>query len=217
MKRIIDLSYPITAGMPVFPGDPEVRVKQISSITESGYNVSHVEFGTHVGTHVDVPHHALFSDRAVDSIPMDALVGWAEVLDLSEKQIGREITAADLNEFSDRIPEGSRVLIRTGWSNKFGEPEFFTDYYGISEGAAAWLTGRKVKLIGVEQPSIDIGGSSAVHKLLLMAGMVIIESLANLDSLTQSKVYLVALPINLKGLDGAPVRAIAIEGEIGDS
>lgn len=217
MRRIVDLSHPITAGMPVFPGDPAVLVKQVSSITESGYNVSQVEFGTHVGTHVDVPHHALFSDRAVESIPMDALVGWAEILDLSAKQLGREITAADLNEFSDRLTEGSRVLIRTGWSSRFGSPEFFTDYPGISEGAAAWLIGRKVKLVAVEQPSIDIDGSSTVHKSLLLAGVVIIESVANLDSLTQNRVYLVALPINLKGLDGAPVRAIAIEGEIGDS
>ena len=212
MRLIVDLSHPITCGMPVLPGDPPVRMTTVHTITESGYNVSEVTLGTHTGTHVDVPHHALFSDRAVDSIPMDALVGWAEVLDLTPRRLGREVTAADLDEFAPRLTEGARILLRTDWSKRFAQPEFFTHYPGISEGAAAWLAGRKVKLIAIEQPSVDIDGSSAVHKALLMAGIVIVESIANLDKLTQERVYFIALPPNLVGMDGAPVRAIAIEG-----
>ena len=212
MRSIVDLSHPITQGMPVFPGDPRVRATTVHTITESGYNVSELCLGTHTGTHVDVPHHVLFSEQAVDSIPMDALVGWAQVLDLTGKQLGREITTPDLDEFAPRLTEGARVLLRTDWSRRFGQPEFFEDYPGISEGAAAWLAGRKVKLIAVEQPSVDINGSSAVHKALLTAGIVIVESIANLDKLSQERVYFIALPPNLVGMDGAPVRAIAIEG-----
>ncbi len=212
MSSIIDLTHKITAQMPVFFGDPQVTFTQVNTITKSGYNISQICFGTHTGTHVDVPHHALLSDRTVDSIPMDALVGWADVLDLSGKRLGKEITAADLDEFADRVHEGARILLRTDWSKNFGKPEFFTNYPGISEGAAAWLNGRKVKTIAVEQPSIDIGSSSTTHKVLLSTGTVIIESIANLHSLTEDRVYLVALPLNLVGLDGSPMRVIAIEG-----
>jgi arylformamidase len=212
LRRIIDLSHPITQGMPVYPGDPDVQTTPIHTITKSGFNVTLVTLGTHAGTHIDVPHHVLFSDRAVDSIPMDALVGWADVLNLTGKELGRAITAADLDEFSDRLHEGARVLIRTDWSKRFGEPEFFTQYPGISEGAAEWLKGRKVKLIAVEQPSVDIDGSSKTHKALLTANMVIVESIANLHSLTRERVYLTVLPLNLVGLDGSPARAIAVEG-----
>lgn len=212
MRLIVDLSHPITQGMPVFPGDPQVRANTVHTITESGYNVSELHFGTHTGTHIDVPHHVLFSERAVDSIPLDSLVGWADVLDLTDKRLGREITAADLDEFAPRLTQGARILLRTDWSKRFGEPEFFENYPGISEGAAAWLAGRKVKLIALEQPSVDIDGSSAVHKALLTTGIVIVESIANLDKLSQDRVYFAALPLNLVGMDGAPARAIAIEG-----
>lgn len=217
MKRIVDLSHPITAGMPVFPGDPEVRLAPAHTITESGYSVMEVTLGTHTGTHIDVPRHVLFSDQSVSDIPLEVLVGWAEVLDVSHKLLGAEITAADLNEFSDRITNGGRVIIRTGWSKRHDTPEYFTDYPGISEGAAAWLIGRNVKLLGIEQPSVDRGKLSTVHKALLSKGIVILESLTNLDTLTQDRVYLIALPLNLAGLDGSPARVVAVEGvEVGE-
>ena len=79
-----------------------------------------------------------------------------------------------------------------------------------------WLTARKVKLLGVEQPSVHFRDHLLVHKSLLSTGMVIIESMVNLDQLTQDRVWLVALPLNVAKGDGAPVRAIAIEGN-GDS
>ncbi|MCL5105086.1 MAG: cyclase family protein [Armatimonadetes bacterium] len=212
MKRIIDLSHPIRGGMPVFPDDPQVKFRPAHTIVQSGYSVTEITMGSHTGTHVDVPRHCLFSDRSVDAIPLDALVGWAEVLDLTERQIGAEITAADLDEFADRVRDGSRVLIRTGWSKRFGQPDFFTDYPGVSAGAAAWLTGRKVRLVGIEQPSFDIGSHTDVHKALLSSGMVLIELLANLEQLTQERVYLIALPLNLVGMDGSPMRVVAMEG-----
>ena len=93
-----------------------------------------------------------------------------------------------------------------------GEPDFFTEFPGLTEGAAKWLTARKVKLLGIEQPSVHAVHHVEVHKALLSYGVVLIESMVNLDLLTCDRVYIAALPINLEGLDGAPVRAIAIEG-----
>ncbi|MCL5103050.1 MAG: cyclase family protein [Armatimonadetes bacterium] len=212
MKRVVDLSHQIQAGMPVFPGDPQVKASLVHTIMQSGYNVTELTMGTHTGTHVDVPRHCLHSDRAVDGIALDALVGWAEVLDLTDRPEGGEITAADLDAFADRVIEGARVLIRTGWSKRFSEPDFFTGYPGLSAGAAAWLTGRKIKLLGVEQPSVDIEDRTDVHKALLSSGVVLIELLTNLDQLTQDRVYLIALPLNLVGMDGSPMRVVAIEG-----
>lgn len=211
MARIIDLTHPITSGMPVFPGDPEVKFARVSTIKESGYHVTAVKMGTHSGTHVDVPSHVLYDDHAVDSLSMDDLVGWAEVLDLGELKPKAEITAADLDVFSDRVPEHSRILLRTGWGKRFGDPEFFTEAPGLSEGAAMWLIARKVRLVGLEQPSVHTEEHLVVHKSLLSERIVIIETIANMHLLRQNQVYLVALPLKLVGLDGAPMRVIAIE------
>ena len=77
-----------------------------------------------------------------------------------------------------------------------------------------WLTARKIRLLGIEQPSIHPTHHLELHKALLSTGMALIESLANLDQLSQDRVYLVALPLAVVGLDGSPVRVIAIEGDI---
>lgn len=214
MPRIIDLSHPISHAMPVFPGDPEVSFEQIHSITEIGYNVTRVCIGTHSGTHIDVPRHCLDDERGADSVPLDALVGWAEVLDLTDRLATSEITATDLDAFANRVEEGSRVLIKTGWSARFGGNEFFTDFPGITKDAALWLAARKVKLLGIEQPSVHAQHHLEVHKILLSTGMVLVESVANLDKVTQDRVYLIALPLRMVGLDGAPTRVIAVEGQL---
>lgn len=212
MKRIIDLTHTISDGMPVFPGDPGVEFVRTAYIHEGGYNVTRIAMGTHTGTHVDVPHHVLHDDRGVDSIALDAIVGWAEVLDLGEVAPGSEITSADLDRFAGRVPDGGRVLLRTGWSKRWGAPEFYTEFPGISEGAAAWLIARKVKLFGIEQPSVHTKLHREVHKALLSTGIVLVETLANLHEITAERVYLAALPMKLAGLDGAPMRVVAIEG-----
>jgi kynurenine formamidase len=202
--------------MPVFPGDPGVVFDQVASIQNGGYNVTRVTIGTHTGTHVDVPHHCIHSEQTVDRLSLDALVGWAEVLDLGELAPGYEIAAADLDVFENRIGMGARVLLRTGWSKRFGRPEFFTDFPGLTEGAALWLTARNVKLVGIEQPSVHSKRHLAVHKALLSAGIVLIETMANLGEIAQDRVYMAALPLNLVGLDGSPLRAVAIEWEDGE-
>ena len=212
MMRIIDLTRPITNGMQVFPGDPEVTFTPALTIAKDDYNVTQVCMGTHTGTHVDVSRHVIPDSHGVDSIPLDKLIGWAEVLDLGELKPGSNIVSADLNLFADRVTEGARVLLKTGWNAQWGQPDFYTDFPGLSEGAVAWLTARKVKLLGIEQPSVHTKNHLAIHKAILSAGIVLIESIANMDQLTQNRVYLVALPMKLAGLDGSPIRAAAIEG-----
>ncbi len=199
--------------MPVYPGDPQVSFEPVSTIAKTGYHVTRVCIGTHAGTHVDVSRHCILDSSGVDSAPLDALVGWAEVLDLTEKGPGSEITAADLDVLSERVGDGARVLIRTGWSKRFGQNDFFTGFPSVSEGAALWLTARKVRLLGLEQPSVHTREHLSVHKALLSTGMIVIETMTNLHQLTQDRVYLVALPLKLAGLDGSPARVIAIEGE----
>lgn len=212
MKRVIDLSYSIRDAMPVFPGDPGVEFTRVRAIHEGGYNVTRICMSTHAGTHVDVPRHVLHDDRGVDSIPLDSLVGWAELLDMGEVAPGAEIVAADLDKFADRVADRARVLIKTGWGKRWGTDDFYKGFPGISEGAAAWLVARKVRLVGIEQPSVHPTLHREVHKTLLASGIVVLETVANLHEITSNRVYLAALPVKLAGLDGAPARVIAIEG-----
>jgi len=211
VRRIIDLTHPITTGMPAFPGDPAVELRAISLIADGGYEVSELRMGTHAGTHIDAPRHCIPGARGIDGIPLDSLIGPAEVLDLGDREAGSQIAAADLDRHAARVAEGSRLLLRTGWGKRFGQPEFFVAFPGLTEGAALWLTSRKVALVALEQPSTHPERHLEVHRALLSAGVALVESMANLDKLTLDRVYLIVLPLNLVGLEGSPVRAVAIE------
>jgi arylformamidase len=210
LRRIVDLSHPITHGMPVYPGDAEVDVARAVQWDSAGYNLTNLTMCAHAGTHVDSPFHFIRDGVTVDQLSLDVLVGPAEVLDLGELAPNSDITAAMLEPFSDRLSEGSRVLLRTGWSKRFGNPEFFTEHPNLTQDAAKWLADRKVALLGIEQPSLHTKENMAVHRVILGAGIVLIENLTNLDQLSRDRAFLVALPINLVGCDGAPIRVIAL-------
>ncbi|MEA1965380.1 MAG: hypothetical protein U9O41_09730, partial [Candidatus Aerophobetes bacterium] len=68
-----------------------------------------------------------------------------------------------------------------------------------------------VDLPCVEDVRVLKKGVSPVHKKLLENEVPIIEGLVNLDKVGEGRIYLIAVPINLKGADAAPVRVIGIK------
>ena len=81
MPVYYDISLPISPVMPVWPGDPSIRIQQISSLVDGGeLNISRLEMGTHTLTHVDAPRHIKERGLAVDRLPLDVLIGPAVAL-----------------------------------------------------------------------------------------------------------------------------------------
>ncbi len=81
----------------------------------------------------------------------------------------------------------------------------------MSVSAAKYLASKKISLIGIDSPSIDLGADSkfSVHQIFAKKGILIVENLANLEKIKSSKFHLVVLPLKLNGATGSPVRAIA--------
>src|SRR3990172_7619147 len=132
--------------MPVWPGDPPVRLEQVSSIRlGANANVSRLTCGVHVGTHVDPPHHFLDGASTVEAMPLDALVGRAYVADLRRADV---IDAAAL-ERARIPPRTARLLLRTRNTEfwRRGEREFQTTFVGVDVDGAEWLARRRVKLV----------------------------------------------------------------------
>src|SRR5215210_3475990 len=83
--RIHDVSVPISAGMPTYPGDPHVEIEQWAMIARGdAANVSMLHFGAHTGTHVDAPAHFIEGAGRVDALPLDVLVGRARVIEIAD-------------------------------------------------------------------------------------------------------------------------------------
>ena len=209
--KIIDLSQTITDNNPVFPGDPEVKFKSHHTHESIGYKVTAVEMGTHTATHIDVPVHKLPDTDTVDKIPLSKTMGKAYVADFTGLKQKQEITADDLAKLDDAMGDCKKIIIRTGWASRYGKEDFFSGFNGLTEDAAEWIASRGIDLVGLESPSVHPEKHAEVHEILLKNGVLVVETLCNLDMLSKPTIHFFAAPLKFEGLDGSPVRAFAVE------
>jgi len=205
---IIDISRPVGADTPVWPGDPPVTLEPVARL-EAGdpAAVSRLTLGTHTGTHVDPPAHFLPGGATVDQLDLDVLVGPALVVDLTAT-----VGPVDPEALAALATGHSRLLLRTGAADGV-----------VTGGAARRLVEAGVRLVGVDTLSIEPATRSPgvpgwppeehyeVHRLLLSAGVVIVEGL-DLSAAPAGEYQLVCLPLRVAGGDGAPARAVLIPG-----
>ncbi len=209
MSRIVDLSLTMQPGM------RGVEFEVNSTIEGKGWNTTKLHLYSHAGTHMDAQHHFVSQGETLDALALDKCVGPALVIDLTFLKPRELITVEHLAPYAEKIGPGTRLLLKTGWSVRIDSPAYRSHLPRVSLPLAEWLAERQVALLGVEPPSVaDINSKeelTSIHRTLLKAGIVIVEGLANLDALQQEQVTFIALPLKLKGGDGSPVRAIAIE------
>jgi kynurenine formamidase len=165
---------------------------------------------------MDAPLHFGVSDETIDQITLDDCVGPAWVVDLTRLAPKSLISVADLGPIAEKIRPGDRLLLKTGWCQHIDDPKYYRDNFPrISEDLARWLVARKLKLLGVEPPSVadvhDLKEVTLIHQILLGGRIIIVEGLANLAALTQDRVWFCAAPLKIEGGDGTPCRAFAIE------
>ena len=203
--RIHDVTRPMAAGMPVWPGDPPCRCGWYARLPADVANGAELSFGAHTGTHVDGPLHVLEDGAPIGRVPLDAFVGPAHVVDVGdEATIGEAWLAANLPDGCDRL------LLRTrAWRDSGIFP---TRWPALTPGAARLLVARGVRLLGTDAPSPDPLESRElpVHHVLLGAGIPIVENLL-LDDVAPGPYELVALPLRLAEADASPLRAVLLE------
>ncbi|EJU05672.1 cyclase family protein [Dacryopinax primogenitus] len=212
MKDIVDLSHPMQMGMQIYPGDPKFICYPAAELSRNGYNVQRLQMGSHTGTHVDVPYHFFADGKKIDELPIELFVGRAAALDMSYKGAKGKINWEDMAIFEDLLKPGNIVLIRTGWSQYWGQNEYFDHPY-LTRAAAVEILKRGVKVIGVDTLSpdatLDGAGDFGVHDEVLGSGGVIVENLNNLAAIQEGEWMVSLVPLRLAGCDGSPVRAFA--------
>lgn len=203
---IIDLSQPIGADTPVFPGDGPVRV---AILDESSMNLSRIDFSVHTGTHMDAPFHFFSDAETIDSVAPKRAICPARLIDLRGIPPLGEIRRKDLEPHRDALSQTRAAVLHTGWSKHWGNPLYFTDHPSLAADAAQFLVACGVGLAAVDMPSVDREPYPA-HRILLGAGVLIVENLTNLEAIGADRFLLIVLPLKLVGRDGSPVRAVAI-------
>jgi arylformamidase len=212
--RIFDISVTVNNQLPVWPGDPPFTRTMASKIeTGAEANVSRVEMGVHVGTHVDAPFHFVAGGKTVDQILLETLVGPALVVGIPDDVA--VITADTLKQIS--LPSGvTRILFKTRNSRLWKQEhiQFDTGYVAVNDSGAHYLVDNGVQLVGIDYFSIaPFVQTQPTHMTLLKAGVVVIEGL-DLSNVDPGNYVLYCLPIKLGGSDGAPARVILVREDV---
>ena len=209
--RVVDLTHVLLPGKEQYTLEIARRNERHGP---EGDIMSVVYMWSHVGTHVEAPLHFLAAGGDTASIAIENLMGPAIVLDFRHKGVSEPIELAEMQAAGD-VQVGDRVLTMTGRQDQYRTPQSHDRPY-ITEEAMRWLVhDRKIACLGTDSSGFEVRGVTNYpnHRLLNEAGVPVLECLTNLTELRSQRIYLVALPWPVKGLDACPVRAIAIEPE----
>ncbi len=211
--RIYDVSVPLSAVTPTYPGDPGIDIKPWLQLANGdAANVTFMSFGLHSGTHVDAPAHFIEGGAKVETLPLESLVGIAEVVEVPD-----DILVIEESLVNAKLPRDvERVLFKTRNSAFWRRQDngFREDYTYIDPEAARRLVELGIKLVGIDYLSVEQFNSSGfeTHHVLLSQNVVILEGL-NLSDVPGGTYELLCLPLKIAGGsgDGAPARVILRE------
>jgi arylformamidase len=209
--QIFDVSRALANDLAPWPGDTPFHFELKWNMAEDAtVNVGAVKMGVHNGTHADAPFHFSPGASTIDQMALEIYLGDAVVLDLTrlfETDPARQITIADLQSCADSLERAPRLLLKTGvWKDSKVFPDSIPV---IARDVPEWLRARRLKLIGLDLPSVDpIEAKQLVnHHALATAGIAIVESL-DLSGVEAGTYHFSALPLRIRGGDAGPVRAI---------
>jgi len=216
--EVVDLSHEIFPGMQVFGAEwhRDVSFEPLGRIERVGRRTTQIHIGTHSGTHIDAPSHFIESGKTINELSLDVFIGRATKLNLRDVPKRAEITADYLQQNFANTSFERRVIIDFNWSRNYGSSLFYTDHPFFTVEAAQWLVGKGIELLGYDTPMLDnpehghaSDCDSPIHKVFLELGIPLVEYMNNLN-LVDEEFMLIAAPLNLRELDGSPIRCVGI-------
>lgn len=207
MKKLWDISPPVDARSPVFPGDTAYQQTWAAQFTPGcPVNVSAITLSPHVGAHADAPLHYDPQGQAVGQLPLAPFLGPCRVV--HTLGCGDLVGPQHLAHALHNLPP--RVLVRT--CRQFPLTRFDEQLTAFHPDTVAQLADRGVLLIGIDSASIDPADSKALpsHQLIRQRGLRVLENLW-LDDVPEGDYELIALPLKLMTADASPVRAVLRE------
>ena len=197
--KIYDISQEVFT-CAVWPTDPAPERRVLCKISEgAACNVTAFSMCAHNGTHVDAPYHFIDEGKKIDQVELDRFIGPAYVA----RHEG-DVTAADILKILEKAQAAS-IESEDAWKRILVQGKAV-----MTEEAARVLVEKGVYLYGNESQTVGLENApAAVHRILLGAGIVLLEGV-RLQQVPEGVYLLNAAPINLGGADGAPCRAVLI-------
>ncbi|MBN8508523.1 MAG: arylformamidase [Burkholderiales bacterium] len=203
MPLLRDISPPIHADSPVFPGDARyVQAWNARIGPGCPVNVATLTLSPHTGAHADAPLHYDDAGAPIGAVALEPYLGRCRVIHAIG--LGPLVEWAHLEHALADLPP--RVLVRTyarqpaGWD---------PDLAAFAPLTVERLADLGVKLIGIDTASIDPAASKDLpsHQVIRRRNLRVLENLV-LDDVPEGDYELIALPLKLIGADASPVRAV---------
>ncbi|MEO7009252.1 MAG: arylformamidase [Caldimonas sp.] len=206
MKRIWDISPPISTDSPLFPGDRAYTQEWTATIAPGcPVNLSAITMSPHIGAHADGPLHYGAGAATIGEVDLEPYLGPCRVI--HAQRAGALVEPRHLAHASRDLPP--RVLVRT--CDK-APTQWSAEFSSFAPQTIAWLAELGVKLVGIDSQSVDPASSKDLpsHQLLLEHDIRVLENLV-LDDVEAGDYELIALPLRLVQADASPVRAVLRE------
>lgn len=212
LKKIVDLSLPLTNQTPIFPGDPEPNISVATTIENDGYNLHYVHIGSQTGSHVDAAYHFCNNGQRIDESDLRLFIGTGVVIPVLDKKEQEEIVMTDVEPYLEKMEPGNIVLFHTGWSQYAGEEKYFRHPY-VNIEVVDEMIRRGIRTFFIDCINIDFTGGTSfpVHDAIAAVNGIIAENLTNFEGIDFEDPLICAFPLRIIGSDGSPVRAVAIQ------
>jgi arylformamidase len=203
--QLWDISPPVHAGSPVFPGDARYEQRWAATIAPGcPVNVSTITLSPHTGAHADAPLHYDAEGATAGALDLTPYLGPCRVI--------HAIGVAPLIEWQHLVHAidaqlPPRVLVRTYLRMPI---DHFDDALpAYAPQTIERLADLGVLLIGIDTASIDPAASKSLdsHQVIRRRGLRVLENLV-LDDVAEGDYELIALPLKLTTADASPVRAV---------
>jgi arylformamidase len=206
MPRVWDISPPVSATAPVFPGDTPYAQHWSARIAPGcPVNVSAVTLSPHVGAHADAPLHYEDGAAPIGAVDLEPYLGRCRVVHAIG--LGALVEPGHLAHAEPALPP--RVLVRTC---ERAPSTWVDDFAAFAPRTIDWLAERGVRLVGIDTASVDPAASKTLdaHQRLRAHGLRVLENLV-LDDVPEGDYELIALPLRWVDADASPVRAVLRE------
>jgi arylformamidase len=210
--RVVDLTYPITNEMIVYPGFERPAFQWLGRINAEGYNLTRFSMIVHIGTHADAPCHFIEGGASIDQIPPERFIGTCRMYRSSAAPSSREIALEEVRESGFDLGEGEIFVLSTGIEALANTGKYNALHPYPAQDLVRWLLAKKIRAYMTDATSVDPPEPGwPNHHLLLEAGIPIVENLRNLAELPANRPFVIcAVPLKLGGREGAPCRAFAL-------
>ncbi len=199
-----DISPPVEARSPVFPGDTPYSQRWSATLGDGcPVNVSAITLSPHVGAHADAPLHYDPAGLPVGALDLAPFMGPCRVIHAIG--CGPLIEWHHLAHAAQALPP--RVLVR---SFERAPVDRWTDAFSAFAAATIErLADAGVRLVGIDTASVDPADSKTLpsHQVMRRRGLRVLENLV-LDDVPEGDYELIALPLKLIHADASPVRAV---------